>query len=428
MLSLMQKLKNLSNLDNINCEEIEFLLRKNSTQKFADMDNMKHQCGKHKSENYINGNTAICSACRTGEHIISDNIDGSIVCSKCGNVIEYSVFDRTPEWKTFDDSTTNGRCGAPINNLLPSTSMGTYIGGKNNHKLKMLQNWCSVPSHERSLSIVFNMIKKICENNGLDRCVEDDAKILYKKASEYRNENHVYKNDRVSLIIRRKNRIGLISACVYYACKRYNCAKSVKEISKIFGIEPKCVNKGCKNFIKYTKHLKEDYNTSISVPSQYVLRFCKKLGIEQKYVNEIITMTEKIQKMNTITSHTPLSIASACVFRCLLQHNITRITKNDISNVFGISEVTIIKTYNHLNKYNDILDNDIEITDTESETPTSIPKHLRKRLRIINAMDTNNFLEHYKFTINKYLDCNMMKYYACSLKEYTKYINDKQNT
>ena len=391
MLSLMQKLKNPNNLDDINYDEIEFLLQKNSSQNFADIDNIRHQCENHQCEKHIDDNTVICPTCHTGEHIILDNIDGLVVCSKCGNVIEYSVFDHTPEWKTFEDSTTNGRCGAPINNLLPSTSMGTYIGGKSNHKLKMLQNWCSVPSHERSLSIVFNTIRKICENNGLDKCIEDDAKILYKKASEYRDENHVYKNDKVSLIIRRKNRIGLISACIYYACKRYNCAKSIKEISNIFGIEPKCVNKGCKNFIKYTKHLKEDYSTSISVPSQYVTRFCKKLNIDQKYINEIIIMTEKIQKMNTITSHTPLSIASACVLRCLLQHNITHITKNDISNVFGLSEVTIIKTYNHLNKYNDILDNDIEITETETETPTSIPKHLRKRLRIINTIDANNF-------------------------------------
>jgi len=411
MLSLMQKIRH--NPFDISYDDIEFFFNKNSIDKKPLHDFQQNGNSEHKK------NQLICDNCNTSEYIILDNFDGIIVCSKCGSVLDNSILDHSPEWKTFEDSTTIGRCGAPINCLLPVMSLGTVIGGHSNHKLKMLQNWCAIPYRERSLNTVFTYIRNICEKNNLDKCIEEDTKVLYKKASEFKDENHVYKDDKVSLIIRRKNRIGLISACLYYSCKRYNCAKSVKEISTIFCVEPKCVNKGCKNFIKYTKNLGLDYSTSISLPSQYVSRFCKKLNIEQKYIDEIISMTEKIQKLNTITSHTPLSIASACVLHCMNKHSIEHISKNTIAKVFGLSEVTITKAYNSVSKYNKLL---YDTEETDIDTSTKIPKNIYKRQKMINNIDINNFTSKFEFTIHEYLSCDMIKHYVKTSKKCSKFI------
>ena len=49
-------------------------------------------------------------------------------------------------------------------------------------------------------------------------------------------------------ISRGSNRIGIIAACVYFACKSYNVPRSSKEIADIFDINITVMTKGCKNF------------------------------------------------------------------------------------------------------------------------------------------------------------------------------------
>lgn len=240
---LMHKLTNISDVNILTENDIDFLTRKTNIQ----CDSIKQK------------NNTLCPNCRTNDHVLHDNFGGIIVCSECGCVLETCMLDHHPEWKNKDDGNSS-RCGLPTNALLPQSSLGTTIGGNCNYKLKTLHNWGIMPAKERSLNLVLNNIREKCDKAGLIGCIADDAKILYKIASECNGTKK-------SLIIRNKNRVGLISACVFYACKRQGQSKSPKEIAKIFNISTSCVNKGCKKFAEYVKYKNIDYNTNLCYPS-----------------------------------------------------------------------------------------------------------------------------------------------------------------
>jgi transcription initiation factor TFIIB len=333
-----------------------------------------------------------------------------VVCTNCGQVVESFVLDHSPEWKNYDDCAGAKRCGLPTNTLLPQSSLGTTIGGNCNYRLKTLHNWGLMPYKERSLNTVLNNIKSKCEAAGLLGCIEDDAKILYKIASECKSGTK--KNN---IIIRGKNRTGLMAACIFYACKRRGHTKSLKEIAKLFGMKSSCVNKGCKNFIRYVKYKNIDYNTNLSHPSQYINQFCEKLKMDKKHTNITIKISTNVQKMNIVPSHTPISVAAACILLCATEHSLKHIDKHLISTTFSISEVTLMKAFNKIYKFKNVLMNNNTVAKLVGKSEVNntnivIPEKLNKRLETIKTMDTMKYNNVVEIKLYKYMSANLSQH------------------
>lgn len=462
MLSLMYKLKNLSDLTKLTSREIELLtssqhdtmnratgskiniLTKTSGNiRQCDIKNTEITSSKcdyyviKKSGKKSSTEAFVCPNCYAMDRIIEDQFGGCIVCSSCGFTLETNMYDHTPEWRNYDDKTDNERCGVVTNSLLPQTSLGTSIGGAN-YRLKTLHNWGIVPPKERSLNIVLMSIKRACEKAHLMKCIEDDAKILYRNARDCKEIfNHTNKN-RITvpngIIIRGKNRTGLMAACVYYACKRYGHTKSLKEIAKLFSIKLSRANKGCRNFIKYTKYTGIDYKTNISRPSNYVQHYCEELRIDKKYIDEIIKLSEIVHKFSIATSHTPLSVAAACtaIFVSntpLKDASDKYISKEYISSIFGISEVTITKAFNkiiiHKDKIFEALDgNNVTCDDfiSPNKNATHHVTELSKRLKKIEQIDTSNYFSDINIQLHKYMSYDLQKHHKSLCTECPKYL------
>ena len=79
----------------------------------------------------------------------------------------------------------------------------------------MFQMWNSMPYDERTLWNVFDKMTANSINNGIPQKVIDDAKNLYKQASEKK-------------ISRGDNKEGLIASCIYHACLINKIPKSSK--------------------------------------------------------------------------------------------------------------------------------------------------------------------------------------------------------
>ena len=373
-----------------------------------------------------------CSYCHESNTLVSDQFGGMVVCSNCGRVAKASLMDHGPEWKTYEDGgTSTSRCGMPTNALLPQSSLGTTISGNCNYRLKTLHNWGLMPYKERSLNAVLNMIKTKCATAGIIGCVEDDAKILYKIASECKTTSRNCMNGKnCNIIIRGKNRIGLIAACIFYACKRRDCAKSVKEIATLFNIKPSRVNRGCKNFVKYVKYKNIDYSTNLSYPSQYIIQFCEKLKINNMvsnkstcngkiihidYIKEIITIANNVQKINIVPSHTPISVAAACILLYIIENEIDEIDKRKISEAFDISEVTLMKAYNKIYRYHDVIMNNTSVDKYVNKSKTigenmCVPEQLSARLRRVNKINTGVHINFNEIKLYKYLNVDIVKY------------------
>ena len=324
-----------------------------------------------------------CSECKTSDNIVEDNTQGIMVCKSCGNVVA-NIMDENPEWRQYggDDSKTElARCSMPTNFFLPQSSLGTTIAGNCRSKIKTLHNWSAMPYKERSLHLVLKEIQSKCRSSGILKCIEDDAKILYKNISECKHLRG--KNKDKSIIIRGANRRSLIAACVFFACKRKGNTRSPKEIAKIFDLKYTDITKGCKTFLKLMKIKKMEYEFNSSSPEHFVKRFCKALHINNELIEKTIQLAKNIQKLNIASVHTPLSIATGSILLMADMNNLP-ITKKTIAVEFEVSEVTIAKTFKKLEFYKRILVNDelsnklVKILEEENEK-IKMPTNLKEK-------------------------------------------------
>ena len=345
----------------------------------------------------------ICHKCDTDIYLIDDTTQGIKICSNCGEIISQLV-DENPEWRNYEDDTKNnvGRCSSVINELLPRSSLGTNIvGGSFGNKIRKLHNWNAMPYRERSLHIVFKEIQAKCASKSIMKCIEDDAKIMYKTISECKHTKGVNKGK--NIIIRGGNRKSMIAACVFYACKKKGMTRSPKEIADLFGIKYTEMTKGCRNFVKLVKLKKIESNMMISLPEHFVTRFCNNLHLNEKYAIQSIEICKNITKLNLASHHTPFSVAIVSILM-MIEHNKLPITKKRIAEYFEVSEVTIGKTYKKIEKYAPILFN-TNLTDKiiEEGKQRMIPKNVLERMKKFNVdackiLNENNIFnsENYK--------------------------------
>lgn len=328
----------------------------------------------------------ICPSCNKADQIVEDSAQGFRVCKNCGQVID-NLIDSNPEWRQYDDDKgDSGRCSMPINKLLPQSSLGTTIcGGSYKSRLKTLHGWSAMPYKERSLNMVFKEIQSKCQHAGIVKCIEDDAKIMYKSISECKHIKG--KNKGKFIIIRGANRRSLIAACVFFACKKKNMTRSPKEVSDLFDLKYTEMTRGCKNFSKLVKIKKIEINMGMSLPEHFIARFCNELKIKKNYSDEVLKIASNINKLNIASDHTPFSIATGSILLMAENNGLSSISKRRIAEKFGVSEVTITKTYKKLWKYrhvilsNEITDKIIKeniIEDSLHEIPDEIQERMKK--------------------------------------------------
>lgn len=379
-------------------EDIDFDNLKNSDNK---VNNYNNHIKKNKSE--------ICTSCGSSK-IVSDMIYGIVVCTDCGQVLD-DVLDCNPEWKHYeDDGKNNSRCGAPTNKLLSQSSLGTSIAGTGANRLKMIQNWNAMPYRERSLNYVYKKIQDICSKYNILKCVETDAQIMYKTVSECKHDTG--KNKSKYVITRGVNRVSIIAACVFFACKRKGVTRTPKEIAEMFEISCMEMNRGCKNFLKMMKLKKFELNIGTCSSEHFVKRYCNQLHIKTQYTDDAIKLAQNIEKLNVASSHTPYSIAAACILLMCNINKLFSITKKKLSQQFNVSEVTIAKTYKKIEPYRDIITDSKATekiwTNVDSQKNTLvISSEMEERMKKFNiTLDGETTKE--SFSKNKVNDTNII--------------------
>lgn len=331
------------------------------------LDNLEEQIYSEDNESINNTCEPMCESCKN-TNLMNDISNGIVVCMNCGEVLE-GIIDFNPEWKNYEDDQAIGRCGGmPINPLLPQSSLGTTIQGMGYSRLKLLNQWNSMPYKERSLNKVFKKISEICSRNNILKCIEDDAKIMYKTVSESIKKGNKKKK---FVITRGINRIGVTAACVLYACKRKNMTRTPREISEMFGLTLIEMNRGCKHFLKLMEFKKFNMNIGVSNSEQFIRRHCNKLRLKTMYTEKALEIARNINNLNIASVHTPPSLAAASILLMAEFNGLNSITKKKLANEFEVSEVTIGKTYKKIEPYRHIVCNNQATSDIVENIDTS---------------------------------------------------------
>ena len=265
--------------------------------------------------------------------------EGVIKCRVCLDII--SNITNNPEWRYYGSNDTKNsdptRCGMPVNDLLPESSVGSSVSFNSNTKtmnqIRKYQQYNQMPYKERSLYKVFCDIQTACKKAHISVKIQEEAKSLYKIVSSTK-------------ISRGTNRQGIIAACVYFACKECGVPRSSKEIAEVFDLNVTVMTKGvkkCQETISMNKNNKKRLTTKQSIkPHDFIDRFCNHLKIEEKDVQKIKEICEIAIQNNIIIENTPPSITSGCIY-FYVSHNKIDISRKAISDICKISEVTINK-------------------------------------------------------------------------------------
>lgn len=270
---------------------------------------------------------------------------GVITCSKCNNTVT-NIMEQ-PEWRYYGSQDTKSsdptRCGMPVNQLLPESSVGTTISyrGARTHKMNKLrkyQQWNGVPYKERSLLKVFEEIGRVCKKGDLPTIIINEANSLYKIVS-------------TTKISRGANRKGIIAACVYFSCKINKVPRSTNEIAHMFHISIPVMTRGVKKFQEIMQLNKVDINrihcTDTITMDDFIDRFCNKLELTSEDVIQIKDISKLSQMYNLVNENTPPSMAAGCIYLYVKESNID-IHKHIIADICKISEVTVNKCYKKL--------------------------------------------------------------------------------
>ena len=319
---------------------------------------------------------SVCKNCKSSNLVI-DNTKGHMVCTDCA-VINEEFLDENPEISNNDgEGSNNSRYGAPSSYFFPKSSLGTKIVSKGYNRISLLQKQGQMPYKEKSLMDVLETIQLKCKKYVITQSIIDSAKILYKKVSESVHAKGKRKGK--SIIMRCINRRSMIAACLFHACKLQKETRSPKEIADIYDLEIKHVNRGCRKFCDIIDANTLFYQIKSSQSSDFIERFAKKLNIDKQYINISKDVSNNIHKLDLASTHEPPSVAAGCILLVTQYYNI-QLSKKQISDIFGISDVTISKTFRKIWPYhkivlsNKITDLILEKKNAVSTTNTDINK------------------------------------------------------
>jgi transcription initiation factor TFIIB len=279
----------------------------------------------------------VCEACHSTQIVVED---GQNVCQECC-LVHSRIIDNGAEWRYYGVDDSRGedptRCGMPVNDLLPGSSLGSMVGGnrydnRDMSRIRQFQMWNSMPYWERELYRVFEKLSSATTNNGIPTKVLHDSKVLYSRASEMK-------------ISRGENKEGLIASCIFYACAMNGVPRSTTEIAQMFNIHPTVLTKGNSRFQALMK-------LNIQSPNavDFISRFASQLRMNWSHIEECQELTMAIENLEIVSENAPTSVAAGTLYYyCMMKE--MDIPKKQIATICNVSEVTITKCYKNLLKY-----------------------------------------------------------------------------
>jgi transcription initiation factor TFIIIB Brf1 subunit/transcription initiation factor TFIIB len=343
--------------NNINIENLDTL------ESFDDLDIL--DCNDYFQNIYdriittdIKNDDNSCPNCKSTE-FIEDSTLGFIVCN-CGQVIS-NLFDHRSETRVYEDDQKqqNVRCSKVTNVLLPQSSLGTRLPDNVKGSLKKLQIWNAMPYRERSLYNDFKKINACCEKMGLKKNIQETANIYYTMAKSCKYED----NQNKYIIMRGKNNRGVQGGTICLSCKKNNIPFNAKDICDHFNLSIKELNNGIKTLISLLKSKKFDVEIENLKSDSYIRKYCLESNVKPEYMDEAIRISNNINKLNLASEHNQFSIAACSMLIMAENNNIVSMSKKKLRMMFGVSEVTISKTYKKIEKVKHILNDDKKVSD-----------------------------------------------------------------
>lgn len=283
-------------------------------------------------------NRNFCCEC-LGVKIISP--EGLPTCSECG-LIEDNFIDDSAEWTSgmTDDGKVNdsSRCGNPnanpelfSQNWGKGTIISTQYGSTyENKRMAKINFHMSMNHKDRSLFHAYRDIDEACHT--LPETIRKDAKMMYRKFNDEK-------------LTRGAVRLGIKANCILYACRLAQFPRTTKEVSDMFGIQPKDISRTTQIFKETIMGITEkNYVTKAHDVMQRLLNSFEISREDRLRCNKMCTAIDDCVEL---MSKTPNSVASSIIYIVLGAN----VSKSEVCEKCSVSAPTLNKIESIIKKH-----------------------------------------------------------------------------
>ena len=294
-----------------------------------------------------------CPVCNSTERFV-DNSRAEVCCARCGLVLDENLIDHGPEWRAFDHEQRDKRTrtGAPLTYTISDKGLNTTIDWKdkdihghkiperNKAQIYRLRKWNKrmrvSGAGERNLAFALSELDSDSSRLGIPRSVREDAAIIYRSAAKNK-------------LIRGRSIEVVVASALYAACRRCNIPRTLDEIAIASNVSKKQVG-------KTYRFLSRELNIKLkpTSPSDYISRFASKLGLSGEVQAKAIEIINKAVKSGLSSGKGPTGVAAAALYIASLLLG-ERKTQKEVSEISGVTEVTIRNRYKELSEKIDLV-------------------------------------------------------------------------
>ncbi|MFC7157453.1 transcription initiation factor IIB family protein [Halomarina halobia] len=288
------------------------------------------------------------SACpECGGDVVSDAERAERLCAGCGLIVEGERIDRGPEWRAFDaeEREDRSRVGAPTTNMLHDRGLSTtidwqdrdaygkLIGPRRRARMQRLRVWDerfrAKNGRERNLKQALGEIDRMASALGLPENVRETAGVLYRRALE-------------AGLLPGRSIEGMATACLYGAARQAGVPRSLGEVSDVSRVAELDVQ-------RTYRYLSRELGLGIvpTDPTTYVPRFVSALELGEEVARVALDLLETAKSRRVHSGKSPVGLAAAAVYAAAYLAN-ESVTQAAVSDVAGVSEVTIRNRYQEL--------------------------------------------------------------------------------
>jgi len=292
----------------------------------------------YKSITKIEG-VNFCPEC--SGNIIWSKEKGETVCGQCGLIDTERELDLShEERRTYSKSEkfAKTRTGNPISPILPDISLCTLIDRKKilNPDLKRAVKKDSHLSWEkRNMLIATVELRRISFNLNLPKYIKKESISLYKK---------VFKKNS----LKGRSIKGMITACIYYTCKKMNIPRTFQEILKETPERAKVV----KNCYSHLVHLLNLKVPSIN-PIFLIPRFIADINLSVEIEKAATQLLKAFLKESSTSGKDPKGLCAGAIYLAVKFKDI-KVSQKIIAKTIGVTEITLRARYKEIKSNRDL--------------------------------------------------------------------------
>lgn len=265
-------------------------------------------------------------------------------CTECNSIIYESVCDNCGLVTNNEQEFSHYSFDEPVQ-YRPSYS-------SSNNRLMKMQEWMMWTNEEKTEYKLNKYTKELCTKLQISETIIDSVCSLVSQImTAIKNSCDGPKRSRV--------KDGIIIICIYYISKGTSTAYSYIDLAKNIDLNMKYISKADKLLMELINSNKLNVSYEFmqnffktEKPIDYVTKIIDKyqLKINPQILNQVEELISICEDNDILLDHTPLSVGVSCFYYILDINNID-INVKMFSELYDLSMVTVLKTFNKLKQH-----------------------------------------------------------------------------